>query len=553
MMERHGGGAMRPEARSVETYDAIVIGGGHNGLTAAFYLAQGGLRTLVLERREIPGGACVTEEIAPGCRASTTSYIASMLRPEVIRDLRLERHGLRMIPCEPGLQAAFEDGTVVPWWSDHDRAVKEFASSTSEADAASFDRVHRRLHALARYLQPFFLEEPPNLYARGWAKVREGSRAWRRFRKISGDELADLVRFTTGSLGEFVERHFETDRMRRMYLANNVYGMHAPPYMPGTAIGLLFHLLSGGAEGVQGFYGHVMGGMGAITQAMVAAVREAGGEVRVSAPVARVEVREGRATGVVLENGDELEARVVLSNADPKRTFLGMIEPDALPAEFRDDVSAIKMAGPCAKVNFVLSAEPAWRGMPTDADANRRSLATLVPTLGEAQRIYDRHRQGEIPDELWVDCVTASNVDETLAPPGVHVMTAFVQYVPFELRRGSWDERRDELLKNVVGRIDRYAPGFSGSIETAQVLTPLDLERTYGLTEGNIFHGDLNIGQLFSMRPMPAWSRYRTPVEGLYLCGAGAHPGGGVTGAPGYGASHAALRDLRRGRRALWR
>ena len=242
----------------------------------------------MLERREIVGGACVTEEIAPGCRASTTSYIASMLRPEVIRDLRLERHGLRMVPCEPGLQAAFEDGTVVPWWSDHDRAVKEFASSISEADAASFDRVHRRLHALARYLQPFFLEEPPNLYARGWAKVREGSRAWRRFRKISGDELADLVRFTTGSLGEFVERHFETDRMRRMYLANNVYGMHAPPYMPGTAIGLLFHLLSGGAEGVQGFYGHVMGGMGSITQAMAAAVREAGGELRVSSPVARV-------------------------------------------------------------------------------------------------------------------------------------------------------------------------------------------------------------------------------------------------------------------------
>jgi phytoene dehydrogenase-like protein len=537
----------------VERYDAIVIGGGHNGLVAAFYLAVAGLRTVVLERRELVGGACVTEEIAPGVRASTTSYIASMLRPEVIRDLGLERHGLRMIPCEPGLQVAFEDGTVVPWWTEHERAVAEFADSISPADAASFDDVHRRLRALARYLQPFFLEEPPNLYARGWAKVREGSRAWRRFRRITGDELADLVRFTTGSLGGFVERHFESDRMRRMYLANNVYGMHAPPYMPGTAIGLLFHLLSGGAEEVQGFYGHVVGGMGAITQAMAAAVRGAGGEIRVSAPVTRVLTSDDRATGVVLEDGEEIAASVVLSNADPKRTFLGLVEPSALPASFRDDVAAIAMAGPCAKVNFVLSAETSWRGMPADADANRRSLATLVPTLDEAQRIYDRHREGEIPDTLWVDCVTASNVDDTLAPPGVHVMTAFVQYVPFELQRGGWDDRRDELLRRVVTTIEGYSPGFAGTIQAAQVLTPLDLERTYGLTEGNIFHGDLHVGQLFSMRPTPAWSRYRTPVRGLYLCGAGAHPGGGVTGAPGYGASHAVLRDrrrdLRRGRR----
>ncbi|HEX6399903.1 MAG TPA: NAD(P)/FAD-dependent oxidoreductase [Actinomycetota bacterium] len=533
----------------MDRYDAIVVGGGHNGLTAAAYLARAGLRILVLERRELVGGACVTEEIAPGVRASTTSYIASMLRPEVIRDLELAGHGLRMVPCEPGLQVAFEDGVVVPWWSDHDRAVAEFASTFSAADAAAFDRLHRRLQALARYLQPFFLEEPPNLYARGWSKVREGSRAWRRFRKVSGDELADLVRFTTGSLGELVDRHFRDDRMRRMYLANNVYGMHAPPYMPGTAVGLLFHLLSGGGDGVQGFYGHVIGGMGAISEAIAASAREAGAEIRVSSPVARIDVRDGWAAGVTLDDGTELRAPLVLSNADPKRTFLGLVDPAELPDGFRSDVEAIKMAGPCAKVNFVLSAEPRWTGMPDDADPNRRSLATLVPTLEAAQRIYDEHRTGELPRELWVDCVTASNVDDTLAPAGVHVMTAFVQYVPYALARGTWDERRDELVRAVVARIERAAPGFSGTIEAVHALTPLDLERTYGLTEGNIFHGDLGIGQLFSMRPVPAWSRYRTPIPGLYLCGAGAHPGGGVTGAPGFGASHAALRDRRRPRR----
>jgi phytoene dehydrogenase-like protein len=531
---------------SSSDYDVIVVGGGHNGLTAAFYLSRAGLRTLVLERREIVGGACVTEEIAPGCRASTTSYIASMLRPEVIRDLDLPRHGLRMIACEPGLQVLFEDGRVLPWWTDHDRAVREFASSISSGEARTFDRVHRRLQALARYLQPFFLEEPPNLYARGWGRMREGSRAWRRFRSISGDELSDLVRFTTGSLGGFVERTFATEDMHRLYLASNVYGMHAPPYRPGTAVGLLFHLLSGGTDEVQGFYGHVMGGMGSITQAMAAAVLEVGGEISTETPVARISSRGGRVTGVELESGVELSARVVLSNADPKRTFLGLVDPAELPGDFRADIDAIQMSGPCAKVNFVLFAEPTWTGMPEDADPNRRSLATLVPTLEQAQRSYDQHQWGEIPDLLWVDCVTASNVDDSLAPEGKHIMTTFVQYVPFELREGTWDSRRDELARRVVERIEGYAPGFSDAIEAAQVITPLDLERTYSMTEGNIFHGDLNVEQLFSMRPLPAWSRYRSPVDGLYLCGAGAHPGGGVTGAPGYIAAHAALRDLKR-------
>ena len=532
---------------SDQRYDAIVVGGGHNGLTAAAYLARGGLRTLVLERREIVGGACVTEEIAPGVRASTTSYIASMLRPEVIRDLQLGRHGLRMVPCEPGLQVAFEDGTVVPWWTEHERTVREW-SRISAVDALTFDRVDKRLKHLARYLQGFFLEEPPDVNARGWAKVKEGRRILKRFRRIKGDEVTDLVSFLTGSLGEFLDRHFESETIKRMFLANNVYGMHSPPYRPGTSIGLLFHLLSGGDDDVQGFYGHVMGGMGSITQAMAAAAREHGAEIRTEAPVARILVSNGRATGVALEDGTEIHASTVLSNADPKRTFLTLMEPKDLPEEFRLSVEGIKMAGPCAKVNVALSEEPRFTGMPTDADPIRRSLATLVPTLEGAERMYDVAKWGEIPRDLWVDCVVASNVDPGLAPQGTHVMTCFVQYVPYELREGTWDQQRDELGRRVLSKIAEYAPNVPDAVTAMKVVTPLDLERTYGLTEGNIFHGDLNIEQLFFMRPVPGWSSYLTPVDGLYLCGAGVHPGGGVTGAPGYAASHKALSDLKRTR-----
>jgi phytoene dehydrogenase-like protein len=525
-------------------YDAIVIGGGHNGLTAAAYLARAGLRTVVLERRGVLGGACVTEEISPGVRASTTSYIASMLRPEVIRDLRLGRHGLRMVACEPGVQAAFEDGTVVPWWTDHERTMREW-SRISPTDATTFDRVDRRLKRLAAYLQPFFLEEPPNVNARGLDRVREGARLLRRFWRITGGEIADLASFLTGSLGEFLDRNFESDHIKRMYLANNVYGMHSPPYRPGTSIGLLFHLLSGGDDDVQGFYGHVIGGMGSITQAMAAAARGYGAELRTDAPVARILVADGRARGVALEDGTELRARVVLSNADPKRTFLGMMSAADVPPDYRRSIEGIKMAGPCAKVNIALSEEPRFTGMPDDADPNRRSLATLVPTLEGAERMYDVAKWGEIPEDLWVDCVVASNVDDSLAPEGTHVVTCFVQYVPYELREGTWDAHREMLGRRVLDVIERYAPNVPKAVEAMHVVTPLDLERTYGLTEGNIFHGDLNIEQLFFMRPVPGWAGFRTPVRGLYLCGAGVHPGGGVTGAPGYGASHRVLRDLR--------
>jgi len=532
---------------SANHFDAIVIGAGHNGLTAAAYLGRAGLRTLVLERREIVGGCCVTEEIAPGCRASTTSYIASMLRPEVIRDLRLAEHGLRMVPCDPAIQVAFPDGRVVPWWTARDRAVSEFRKH-SPRDAVTFVEIDDRLKKLARYLQPFFLEPPPEVDAKSVAGWSDLLRVGKRFRNISSAEISQLISFLTGSLGEFLDRNYESDVIKTLFLANNVYGKHGGPYQPGSAIGLLFHLLSGGEHELQGFYGHVMGGMGAITQAMASACRQFGIEIRTSSPVAQIDTRNGRARGVVLEDGTEIRARIMLSNADPKRTFLKMLSEKELPSEFLRAVRAIKMAGPCAKVNLALSEEPRFTGTPAGHTPLERTFYTIVPSLEFAERCYDIAKFGEIPDELWVDCVIASNADDSLAPSGTHVMTCFVQYVPYKLRQGTWDEHRELLGDRVVRKIAEHAPNVTNSIIARQVLTPLDMERTYGLTEGNIFHGDLNLEQLFFMRPVPGWSQYRTPIEGLYLCGAGAHPGGGVTGAPGHNAAHQVLRDLKKGR-----
>jgi phytoene dehydrogenase-like protein len=528
-------------------WDAIVVGAGHNGLTAGALLAKAGLSTVVLERRDIIGGACVTEEIAPGCRASTTSYIASMLRPEVIRTLDLGRHGLRMVPCEPAVQVALDGGEVLASWNDPARTFAEI-ERYSPRDARAFVSVTRELRQLSARLQPMLTELPPDTRAGPLRGTGEALRIGRRLRGLRGRDLEGMTRLISSSLGDYIDAHFTAPEVKALLLANNLYGKHGGPYQPGTLIGLVFHMLTGGDHEEQGFFGHVIGGMGAISDAIAAAGRGHGLQIRTGAPVASIAVRSGQATGVVLGDGTEMSARVVLSGADPKRTFLELVDKAELPEEFRDAVGAIKMDGPCAKVNLVLDAEPAVTGMPADAGPGQRALFTLPPALDVADRCYDLSKRGEIAgaDELFVDCVVASNVDDSLAPPGRHVLTCFVQYVPYRLAAGSWDERAGELGDKVLARIGRFAPNVPASVVARQVLTPLDLERTYGLTEGNIFHGDIRFDQLFHMRPVPGWARYATPVRGLYLCGAGAHPGGGVTGAPGYNAAHRVLAHLRR-------
>jgi phytoene dehydrogenase-like protein len=436
---------------------------------------------------------------------------------------------------------------VLADWNDPARTASAIARF-SAADATAYIDVTAELHRLAARLQPLLTQLPPDTGAGRLCGLAEFVRLGRRLRGIRGDDVAGLTRLLTGSLGEFVEARFESREARSLLLANNLYGKHGGPYQPGTLIGLAFHMLTGGEEAVPGFFGHVLGGMGAISDAIASAGRQHGLAIRTDASVAQILVRDGAAQGVVLADGTELTARVVLSGADPKRTFLRLVDKADLPEDFRAAVAGIKMDGPCAKVNLVLDAEPQVTGMPADAGPGQRALFTLPPDMAVADACYDRAKRGEIPDadQLFVDCVVASNVDESLAPPDRHIMTCFVQYVPYKLADGSWDTRRDELGDKVITRISRFAPNVANAVVAREVLTPLDLERTYGLTEGNIFHGDVRPDQLFHMRPVPGWARYATPLRGLYLCGAGAHPGGGVTAAPGFNAARRVLADLKR-------
>ena len=408
-----------------------------------------------------------------------------------------------------------------------------------------FFETEQELMRLAAYLQPFFLEPPPDIHLEGLAKLPELWRLFRRFRKLTGDDVSGLIRFLTGSLGEFLDRRFESDKLKRLVLSNSLYGKHGGPYQPGTAMGLLFHLLSGGDADQQAWQGHVIGGMGAITQALRRACGELGVEIRVGEPVRTINVANGKAVGVTLESGQACDAGCVVSNADPKRTFLSLVDASDLDDDFRRDVANIRMDGPAGKVNYVLSEEPQVNGMPEDRTKAQRSLFTLIPTLAEAEDNYNAARRGELPARLWVDCVLASNVDDTLAPDGRHMLTCFVQYLPYRLRDDNWADQREVLGDRVTELIGRFAPNVPGSVIARRVFSPADLEKRFGITEGNIFHGDISMEQMFFMRPLPRWAQYRTPIDGLYLCGAGTHPGGGVTGAPGYNAAHAILESSR--------
>ncbi len=525
------------------SYDAIVIGGGHNGLTAAGYLARGGVKTLVLERRHVVGGAAVTEEFHPGYRNSVASYVVSLLRSEVIRDLRLKRHGLEFIAFDGYLHLCGDQHVLMSGEEAHDRAeIARF----SNRDFDAIQRFHETLTAIGDVVRDQYLREPPDIGG-GFYDLLAAIRLGRNVRRLSPQLRSQLVKLFTSSAGDIIERHFESDMVRSMYASDCVSGNFASFYQPGSAIPFFHHDL-GEFEGVRGKWGTARGGMGAITQAMAASAREFGAEIRTGAPVDRILVERQTATGVRLEDGEEIRARVVLANTDPKRTFLKLVGREHLDEAFADDIAAIRMGHASLRMNLALTGLPDFRF--ADAYPGReyqRHKIYLFPSMADMERNYHDARAGLLPDKPRLDILIPSSRDDSLAPPGHHVMSLLCKYYPFELAGArQWDDIREQVADDIVAHVARYFPNLPELVVGRQVLSPVDLERVFGLTQGDIFHGRHDLDQIFSLRPHPSSAQYRTPLTGLYLCGSGAHPGGAVSGAPGHNCARRVLRDLRR-------
>jgi phytoene dehydrogenase-like protein len=520
-----------------ESYDAIVVGAGHNGLVCAAYLARAGLRTLVLERRGVLGGACVTEEVWPGYRVSTASYVMSLLQPKIIRELELPKFGFEVLPTD-NLFVPFPDGRYFVYWDDTKKTCAEIAKF-SRKDAETYPVFEHFLHDAAKFVRELLWKTPPNPASRRPGDLKEMIGLLWQFRKL-GNRLFRFVDLMTESISDFLDRYFESDQLKAVLAYYGSIGTFAGPRTPGTAYVLLHHLM-GEHEGAGG-WGFIRGGMGGISQAIARSAERHGARVRADAEVARITVRDGRAVGVVLASGEEITARIVVSNADPRRTFLGMLGAGELPSEFVDEVRTYKTYSTAFKINLALDEAPRYTAF--DAKAIGAAYPTYVhigPSIEYLERAYDDAKYGRPSARPVLECTIPSVVDPSVAPPGRHLMSMFVQYAPYALREGTWDEHRDAFADRCFALLDEYAPNFSRSVLARQVLTPLDLERVFGLTGGNIFQGAMTPNQLFSFRPVPGWAQYRTPIRGLYLCGAAAHPGGGVMGAPGLNAAREIL------------
>jgi phytoene dehydrogenase-like protein len=522
-------------------YDVVVIGGGHNGLTAAAYLARGGKTVLVLERRHVLGGAAVTEEVFRGFRFSVCSYVVSLLRPEIIRELDLPRHGLEILPLD-GTFTPMPDGDYLWRVNDHGRTRREIARH-SKLDAEAYDEYGRAMVEMARFAKPLLGLEPPDPTSRDPRDLLRLLGLVRRFRRLPRQDQYNQIQLMTMSAADFLDQWFETDVLKATMAASGIIGTFLGVRSPGTAYVLLHHYM-GEIDGAFRSWGLARGGTGSISNAIAGAARAAGVEIRTEAEVAAILVRGGRAEGVVLAGGEEIRAGVVASSVDPRLTFLHLIDPKTLPGDFVGDITRYKFRGSSAKVNLALDALPDFTCLPGPGP-HLRGAVSISPGLDYMERAYDDAKYGRYSRRPYIDIVIPSLTDPSVAPPGRHVMSCFVQYAPYHLRARTWDAEREALGDTVIDTLAEYAPNIRDIILHRQVLTPLDLERGWGLSEGNIFQGELTAEQLFFLRPAPGWARYRTPVANLYLCGSAAHPGGGIMGAPGRNAARRILSDLR--------
>jgi phytoene dehydrogenase-like protein len=520
-------------------YDVIVIGAGHNGLTHAAYLARAGRRVLVLERRHVIGGAAVTEEVFPGFLYSECSYVVSLLRPEIIRDLELPRHGLQILPLD-GTFTPMPDGNYL-WRTDDPSHTRREIARHSVVDSEAYPEYGRAMVDLARFVKPMLEIEPFDPWSIKPRHLKPIASLGRRFFRLPSTQRHTLVQLMTMSAVDFLNQWFETDVLKATMAASGVIGTFLGIRSPGTAYVLLHHYM-GEIDGAFRSWGFARGGTGAISNALAGAAREAGGEIRTSAPVRQVTTQNGRATGVVLESGERIDASVVSSSADPRRTFFGLLGADHLPPAFATELRRYRYRGSSAKVNLALDGLPDFRSLPGPG-SHLRGAISISPSVDYMERAYDDAKYGRYSRRPYLDIVIPTLTDPSLAPPGQHVMSCFVQYAPYELRHSSWDAEREAFGDAVIDTIAEHAPNIREIVLHRQVLTPLDLEREFSLTEGNIFHGELSLDQLFFLRPVPGWARYRTPVRGLYLCGSGVHPGGGIMAAPGRNAARAVLED----------
>jgi phytoene dehydrogenase-like protein len=526
-----------------DRYDAIVIGSGHNGLTNACYLARAGLSVLVVERNDYIGGAAVSRELQPGWTYTNCSYVCSLLRPEIIRDLELSKYGLQVIPYGGGA-TLMRSGDSFSAYTDHYAYRRELARHSAK-DADAYERYSVDVMRQCRFIRPLLLRMPPDPTSFKPRDLGELLFLGKRFWDLGERDMCETLRFWTLSITDYLDQYFESDVVKAHLAGSGIIGTALGPYSPGTAYVLLHHYM-GEVDGSAGSWGFSRGGMGAITRAMTRSLEASGGEVLTGSGVERVLVEEGRAAGVVLANGNVHRARTVISGMDVKRTFLEAMEAQDLPGEFLDQVRRFKIRGSSGKLNIALDGLPEFPQIDSDS-AVQYGEKHFTETMEDLERAYDDWKAGTWSRWPYVDMLIPSQFDPTVAPPGKHMMTAFIQYAPPTLKSGEpWDgPAREAFGKTVIDQIATFSPNFKDLIVHAEVRSPWDLEQEVGLTEGNIFQGELTFDQLLFNRPVPGYAQYRTPVPGLYLCGSSAHPGGGVMGAPGANAAREVLRDLR--------